>query len=143
MATHSSVLAWRIPGMRGAWWATVHGVTQSRTRLKRISSSSSSSSSSRIQVYQNSQINSFPTPSHGHIYLTILTGCPTLGAGFPGGSGVQNRLPVQETQVHSMGGKTPWRRKWQFTPVFLPGKSHGQRSLAGCRPCKGSQKIWT
>ena len=28
----------------------------------------------------------------------------------------------------------PWRRKWQFTPVFLPGKSHGQRSLAGYNP---------
>ena len=27
--------------------------------------------------------------------------------------------------------KIPWRRKWQLTPVFLPGKSHGQRSLAG------------
>ena len=26
-------------------------------------------------------------------------------------------------------GKNPWRRKWQPTPVFLPGKSHGQRSL--------------
>ena len=26
-------------------------------------------------------------------------------------------------------GKMPWRRKWQLTPVFLPGKSHGQRSL--------------
>ena len=32
MATHSSVLAWRIPGM-GAWWAAVYGVTQSRTQL--------------------------------------------------------------------------------------------------------------
>jgi len=28
-------------------------------------------------------------------------------------------------------GKIPWRRKWQSTPVFLPGKSHGQRGLAG------------
>ena len=28
-------------------------------------------------------------------------------------------------------GKIPWRRKWQPTPVFLPRKSHGQRSLAG------------
>ena len=27
--------------------------------------------------------------------------------------------------------KIPWRRKWQCTPVLLPGKSHGQRSLAG------------
>ena len=42
MATHSSVLAWRIPGMGGAWWAAVYGVAQSRTRLKRFSSSSSS-----------------------------------------------------------------------------------------------------
>ena len=30
--------------------------------------------------------------------------------------------------------KVPGRRKWQPTPVFLPGKSHGQRSLAGCSP---------
>ena len=28
----------------------------------------------------------------------------------------------------------PWRRKWQSAPVFLPGKSHGQRSLAGYSP---------
>ena len=28
-------------------------------------------------------------------------------------------------------GKIPWRRKWQPAPVFLPGKFHGQRSLAG------------
>ena len=35
-------------------------------------------------------------------------------------------------------GKIPWRRKWQPTPAFLPGKSHGQRSLAGYGPwgCK-------
>ena len=30
--------------------------------------------------------------------------------------------------------KSPWRRKWQPTPVFLPGECHGQRSLAGCSP---------
>ena len=28
--------------------------------------------------------------------------------------------------------KIPWRRKWQPTPVFLPGESHGHRSLVGC-----------
>ena len=39
MATHSSVLAWRIPRDGGASWAAVYGVTQSRTRLKRLSSS--------------------------------------------------------------------------------------------------------
>ena len=31
-------------------------------------------------------------------------------------------------------GKGPWGRKWQPTPVFLPGKSQGQRSLAGYSP---------
>ena len=41
MATHSRVLAWRIPVDRGAWWAAVHGVAQSRTGLKRLSGSSS------------------------------------------------------------------------------------------------------
>ena len=31
-------------------------------------------------------------------------------------------------------GKIPWRRKWQPTPVLLPGKSQGQRNLPGCSP---------
>ena len=31
-------------------------------------------------------------------------------------------------------GKILWRKKWQPTPVFLPGKSHGQRSLVGYSP---------
>ena len=31
-------------------------------------------------------------------------------------------------------GKIPWRRKWQPTPVFLLGKSHGQKSLMGYSP---------
>ena len=33
MAVHSSILAWRIPMGRGAWWATVHGVSKSQTQL--------------------------------------------------------------------------------------------------------------
>ena len=33
MAPHSSTLAWKIPWMEGAWWAAVHGVARSRTRL--------------------------------------------------------------------------------------------------------------
>ena len=36
---------------------------------------------------------------------------------------------LQEMQVGSQGQKIPWRRKWQLTLVFLPGKSHRQRSL--------------
>ena len=33
MATHSSILAWKIPMDRGAWWATVHGVEKSWTQM--------------------------------------------------------------------------------------------------------------
>ena len=68
MVTHSSILAWRIPGL--PWWL----------------------SSKRIL------------------------------------------LPMQETQETLFDPwvrKIPWRRKWQPTPVFLRGKSHGQRSLVG------------
>ena len=41
---------------------------------------------------------------------------------------------MQEMQVGSISRKSPWRRKWQPTPVFLPEKSHGQRSLVGSSP---------
>ena len=37
---------------------------------------------------------------------------------------------TQETWVQSLGGKIPWRKAWQPTPIFLSGESHGQRSLA-------------
>ena len=37
MATHSSILAWRIPMDKGAWWATVHGVSKSQAGLKHLS----------------------------------------------------------------------------------------------------------
>jgi len=43
---------------------------------------------------------------------------------------IKNRPAVQETWVRSLGRKD----KWQPTPVFLPGESHGQRSLAGFSP---------
>ena len=46
-----------------------------------------------------------------------------------------NNLPaMQETQVHSLGGKIPCRRKSQPAPVFVPGVFHGQKSLAGYSP---------
>ena len=37
-------------------------------------------------------------------------------------------------------GKIPWRKTWETTSAFLPGKFHGQRSLAGYSP-KGSQRV--
>ena len=40
----------------------------------------------------------------------------------------------RKRRFNSWVRKIPWRRKWQPTPVFLPGKFHGQRSLAGYSP---------
>ena len=51
--------------------------------------------------------------------------------GFPGGSEVKNLPAIQGTWVDPWVGKMPWRIKCRPVPVFLPGKSHGQRSLAG------------
>ena len=58
--------------------------------------------------------------------------------GFPGGIVVKN-LPASAGDVkrHRFGPwvrKIPWRRKRHPTPAFLPGESHGQRSLAGYSP---------
>ena len=53
--------------------------------------------------------------------------------------------PVNAGDARALGfnpwvRKIPWKGKWQPTPVFLPGESHGQRSLAGYSPldCKES-----
>ena len=47
---------------------------------------------------------------------------------------------MQEIRVQSLGQEKPLEGKWQPTPVFLHGKLHGQRSLAGYSPsdCKES-----
>ena len=47
---------------------------------------------------------------------------------------VKNLPAMQETWVRFLGWEDPWRRKWQPTPVFLPGEFHGQRSLVGYSP---------
>ena len=54
--------------------------------------------------------------------------------GFPGGPVVRNPPARQRCRRRGFDPwvqKIPWRRKWQPTPVFLPGKSQGRRSLAG------------
>ena len=55
--------------------------------------------------------------------------------GFPCGSVVKNPPAnsgdTGDAGLISVSGKIPWKRKWQPTPVFLLGKSHRQRSLAG------------
>ena len=52
---------------------------------------------------------------------------------------VVKNLPAEAGDIRDMSlipgsGRFPWRRAWQPTSGFLPGKVHGQRSLAGCSP---------
>ena len=47
---------------------------------------------------------------------------------------VKNPPAKKETLVRSLGWEDPLEKKWQPTSVFLPGKFHGQRSLAGYSP---------
>jgi len=68
----------------------------------------------------------------------IWTGLNILNMGFPVGSVIKN-LPLSVCQCRRCGfdpwfNKIPWRRKWQPTSVFLPGKFHGWRSLVSYSP---------
>ena len=96
MATHSSVLAWRIPG-------TVEPGGLPSIGLHRV----------------------------GHYWSDLAE----LLKGFPRDSSCKESTCQgrrhKKTQVLSLSWvrKIPWRRAWQPTPVFLPGESHGQRSL--------------
>ena len=50
MATHSCILAWRIPMDRGAWQAAVHGVAKSRAQLKQVSRHAQRTDSTKSQI---------------------------------------------------------------------------------------------
>ena len=73
---------------------------------------------------------------HTYVYLTEAN----MEVGFPGGSdGKESAYNVGDLSLISGSGWFPWRRNWQPTPVFLPGESHRQRSLAD----HGVTKSWT
>ena len=70
--------------------------------------------------------------------------CQTVTTDFKSFTGVSQGK--KKKNLSSMGdpglGRSPWRRVWQPAPVFLPGESHGQRSLTGYNPqgCKESDR---
>ena len=66
---------------------------------------------------------------------------------FPGGTNGKEltcQCRRHDMWALSLIGKIPWRRAWQLTPVFLPGKVHGHRSLACYNPwsCKRVGHNW-
>ena len=126
----------------GAWWAAVYGIAQSRTRLKWLSS---------INLCAKDR---YQLSSHPSILMLLLQQkaldyeqanrmlrnwhCVSSSLGFPGDT--RSKEPTCQFGRHKGWGFNPWirkirwRRAWQPTPVFLPGESHGQRSLVGYSP---------
>ena len=100
----------------GAWWAAVYGVTQSQTQLKQLSSSSSLSQEKAMAPHSSTLPWKIPWAEEpGRLQFM---GSLRLGHDWAGSLSFF-------TFMH-------WRRKWQPTPVFLPGESWGQGSLVGC-----------
>ena len=96
---------------REAWYAAVHGVTKGRTPL-----------SDWTELSLNEKENKI-------ISFNLLKN-RSLEKGVPGGSALKNPPAMQEMWVRSLGWDNSLEKEWEPIPVFLPGKSHGQRSLA-------------
>ena len=102
----------------GAWWAAVHGVAEGRT-----------------------QLSDFTFTFHFHALEKAMAPTPVLLPGKipwteePGRLQSMGSLRVRHDWLTSLSLFTfvHWRRKWQPTPVFLPGESQGWGSLVGCR----------
>ena len=95
-----------------AWRAAVHGVSKSQTGLGNW------------------------TTAYIMKHLHHLTQSPffspveTTFRVFQWCSGKESACQYRRCRFDPWVGKMPWRRKWQHTPIFLPGESHGQRGLA-------------
>ena len=64
----------------------------------------------------------------------------TPSEGSPGGSTTESTCQCRRFRFHPWIRKIPWRRKWQPTPVFLHGKSHGQKSME-CYSSWGCKRV--
>ena len=66
-------------------------------------------------------------------HIVILIYISLMKRGFPGGlEGKASACNAGDPGSIPELGRFPWRRQWHPTPVLLPGKSHGRRSLGGC-----------
>ena len=125
MASHSSTLAWKIP------WMEEPGRLQSMGSLRVGHDWATSLSLSCIRE------------RNGNISNLLAWKIP--GMEEPGRLQSMGSQRVRHDWVTSLSFcGSFWRRKWQLTPVFLPGKSHGWKNLVGYSPwgCKESGHDW-
>ena len=143
MATHSSIFGLKNPMDGGAWWAAVHGVAKGWTRLSDFTFTFHFHTLEK-EMATHSSVLALRIPgtgephgglpfmgSHrvGHNWSDLAAAAAHYLVGYPGGAMVKNLSANAEDTRDA--GSIPWSGKWQPTPVFLPGGSHGQRSLVG------------
>ena len=112
---------WEMVKDREAWSVTVHGVTKSRTWL-------SNWTTKKDKWLRNRKQYGFGLIKCGDLRRDGLH--RWLG----GKESAWQYRSRKRCRVYPWVVKIPWRKKWQPTPVFLPAKSHGQRSLTGYSP---------
>ena len=114
MANYPSILAWRIPMDKGAWWAVVHGVAKSWTQQNWLSTAHQAM---EIKAKINKQ---------GYITLKRFTQQRKLST--------KHKIYLQTIYLIT------WRRAWQPTPLFLPGESPWTKEPDGLQSA-GSQRL--
>ena len=121
----------------GAWWAAVHGVTTERLHFYFSLSCIGEGNGNPLQC------SCLENPRDGGAWWAAVYGVAQSGTRLKRLSSSSSSVasPVAQwwriylwCKRHEFDpwvGKIPWRKKWWPTPVFLPGKSHGQRTLVG------------
>ena len=125
------------------WRWTAHNETQSQAQSPQAGSQPATASPATEQGLKHrcavrgakgggASVKALPFPAKGnflfHRFASLVS------------QTVKNLSAMQETRVRALVRKILWRRGWQSTTLFLPGKSHGQRSLAGYYNPQGRKK---
>ena len=125
----------------GAWWAAVHGVAKSQTRLSDFTFTFHFHALEK-EMATHSSVLAWRIPG-----TREPGGLPSMGshrvrhnwsdlaAAAAGDSdGKESTYQCRKPGFYPWVRKIPWRREWQPTLLFLPGESHGQRSMVGYSP---------
>ena len=130
---------------RGAWRATVLGIPESRTGLKRLSTYTwylqDNSFPADTKVYGSSSLLCKMTVFAYNLFTAPMLYSPPPFILLVVAQTVKRLSTMQETWVRSLGREDFWRRKRQPTPVLMPRKSHGWRSLVQAA-LHGVAKSW-
>ena len=128
MATRSSVLAWRIPGRGepgGLLSMESHRVGHDWSDLAAAAADKGMNKCLLHSHFRGEeQLRAYQIQIQDILILKLPWWLSVKESAFQ----------CRRHGIHSWFRKIPWRREWQLTPVFLPGKSHGQRRLAGHSP---------